>query len=215
MTALSDRGIFWWSDQAIPPNQFAPEENVAGLLTISDTGRINIDLDGVLPSASGRFSAMEQGKVLHGRSITGLLKSDNRYVLATDLYRNGGTLRTAGLTTEKYNALYCLISTTLISPKRQVRAIVFDLAGYEEWLWIGRFTSKYTSRSFTIKHLTKPDLRFRSAAGKLLVRRYITFNQDWNPGSQGTELRERAQLRYSPSMALSNSSAVEKYVPLR
>ncbi len=44
---LNDRGIFWWSDTPIPDNQFAPDEAVAGLLTISDTGQISIELDQV------------------------------------------------------------------------------------------------------------------------------------------------------------------------
>jgi hypothetical protein len=101
---LSDRGLFWWSDTQIPGGQFAPDESVSGLLTINETGRIKIELDGVLPNSHGAWAVMAQGALEGGRTICGLLMTENKHVLVTDVHRHGGRFQTNGLSRETFIA---------------------------------------------------------------------------------------------------------------
>jgi hypothetical protein len=46
MAILEGRGLFWWADDPIPANQFAPNSCVSGLLKIDNDGSSSLELDG-------------------------------------------------------------------------------------------------------------------------------------------------------------------------
>jgi hypothetical protein len=212
---LSDRGLFWWSDTPTPADQFAPEQGVSGLLTISETGRIKIELDGVLPNPLGRWAVMEQGAVKGGRSISGILMSENKHVLVTDVHRNGGRVQTNGLSRESFIALYCLISQQKIAPHHRFRALTFDLSGFEEWFFIGRPNVSLSPRGIVIRQREKPDLRFRGAAGTLVLERRGHIEQVGRGGSDRTTVTERARLIFRPVRAMDTTSAVNTYAAVQ
>jgi hypothetical protein len=74
MPALEERGYFWWNDEPIPQGHLAPASAVAGLLKIDDNGRIDLELDGVLPSTHGPFAAIKD----QGKDWTGISRASSK-----------------------------------------------------------------------------------------------------------------------------------------
>lgn len=90
---LEERGYFWWHNEPIPKNHFAPDSSITGTLKIDEEGRVELELDGVLSSDGNPFAA------LHGygepfssdKNIQGILKSSNKFALLIGLVKNGGS----------------------------------------------------------------------------------------------------------------------------
>ena len=106
------------------------------------------------------------------------------------------------MSSEVFRASYCLISDRLIPPEHRIRAIEFDLSGYEEWLGLGHVKVKSTSRGVKIKHLAHADLRLRTPNGLLLVKRSLYIEQKGVFGARGTTLQEQARFLCAPSKAM-------------
>lgn len=208
---LSERGYFWWGNIKIPDDHFAPDDAVAGLLTISERGQIKFELDGVLPNPQERWAAMEQGEFGPDKAIAGLLHLGNRYILATALYRSGGHVSTNGFSSETFIADYCFVSHKHLPLKPRIKSVTFNLTGYEEWQRLGRLEQKRTARSFTIKHHTKPDLVFKSPKGNAKLVRALTIKGEGMFASGGTSLVECAKLRFTPPRYLELASAVNLF----
>ena len=156
ITTFTERGYFWLHGTDIPESRLGPENGATpGTLSIDDEGRIDLDLDGVLSS---------EGLLMPGQPtspIQGVLKTGHKpHVLLVGLYKNGGALRSEGITYEKYFAEKCVRSD--ISLGSDFENILFkdlyvDLAGYEEWLNICLIDVKNTETSSVASYTHRDD----------------------------------------------------------
>ncbi|MBW8815514.1 MAG: hypothetical protein JF588_18995 [Caulobacterales bacterium] len=206
---INARGIFWWADAKVPPTNFAPDEAIAGSLTITDDGRITIELDGVLPSPGGQFAIWDEPSP--DRKIAGLLKAEHRYLLAVGVHSKGGVWSSNGISYDRFGAQFCLISDVMIPKQPKIRTVEFDLAGYEEWLRLGQVDRTKTSRNLTFKHRIKRKISYWHQTGYVVLERKLVANQHGYFGSRGTDLREIAKFRFTPRKSVGLDEAIRNY----
>lgn len=170
---IEERGLFWWSDNAIGDN-IAPEGGVFGTLTVDDNGVIRLELDGLMPgrATSGIEFGRERLPVTH--SIVGLLKTSNQYVVLGDLSKNGGNYRSHGLSYDVYGAWTCLVSRypfnkTGVTPK--FRNMTIPLDGYEVWVGFGSIDIKPARNYVKVEYKKNGEHVFR-LADKIIRLRY-------------------------------------------
>ena len=199
----------------VPPNQFAPQGFVVGTLNVSDAGRISIELDDVMPTQDGPFAAFSQGALPPERTIAELSKSDNRYILATKLIRTGGRWSSSGISYDRYVAQTCLISRKRLPTVPRVRAVDFNLSGFEEWLGRDLFKITRTRRSIGLRYSVKPHARYRGTLGGLALTRGLTSESHGSYGARGLDLREVNTLRFTPPRSVDLADAVEAYAQMR
>jgi hypothetical protein len=147
MAVLEERGLFWWSDEPVPDGHFAPNGSIAGLLTISDDGRISLELDGYFPNEHGPFGALMGGGAPLKRNICGVLKTTGRRVLLIGMIGNGGQVRTASISYQRFIAIDCLVSDSALRDGQlplEFDNLEVNLSGFESWFW---FRSIKVSRS--------------------------------------------------------------------
>jgi ApeA N-terminal domain 1 len=170
MAILEGRGLFWWADDPIPANQFAPSSCVSGLLKIDNDGSSSLELDGYLPSEHGPMSAMVQRELPAGKHIRGLLKGSGQHILLVGLIRNGGQMRSNGISYERYVASTCLVSERgPIAGKLVFKQLIVPLSGYEEWLRLGAIKVRRTRRMVSAKYKWPKEASYRLADGSLTV----------------------------------------------
>jgi hypothetical protein len=186
---INERGYFWWSDQPIPEEAFAPPGGTYGLLTIDVKGRITLDLDGLL--SAERFPRFDREKIVN-RNISGILKRDNRRILLCNLNFNGGDFKTAGLSNEGFTAEFCLVGYDELSNLKEIKSfhhLGIDLSGFDEWISPGSIEVRRSKRSTTITHKSKKSLRFKLRDG------FIEFQfRILGPSFSGSH-RKEAKLR--------------------
>jgi hypothetical protein len=139
MNILDERGLFWWHDEPLPDRQFAPDSCVPGHLIIDEHGLSHLELEGGLTVGDKFVSpVMDDGPVIHGKSIKGLLKGgDNRHIVLCELSRDGGLINTAGLSYERYLAYSCIASDVTFHDDEDIShigSLQINLQGFEEWL---------------------------------------------------------------------------------
>jgi ApeA N-terminal domain 1 len=177
MTILEDRGLFWWNNQKVPKEQFAPSECVHGKLTVSDDGQVRLDLDTVMPGDRPWDNLANTAKPV-GRNIQGLLKTKSEKVLLLGLTRAGGTFRSNNLSPASYIASNCLVSENRFRRDTgggpTCREIEVELAGLEEWLWLGSITSKRTHASVSARYVAPKPLKFTGSFGTLSIEYNLT-----------------------------------------
>ena len=116
MAEIKSRGLFWWREGALPDREIAPASSVAGELSISDGGRIELVLDGYLDRGQGReqwavLPSAEEVADTRARTIEGRLIRENKQVLLFGLSKGRGTsFKSSGVSTEGFLAEHCLIS---------------------------------------------------------------------------------------------------------
>jgi hypothetical protein len=135
---LEERGLFWWADETMSPNQFAPDSSIGGELRITAEGRITLDLDGFLTTGSSPFSALDKSDdpLLRTRKIQGLLRGTSKRVLLSDLSRRGGRSASANVSYEGFMALHCLVGDRDFPKSKGNASFLYvdvDLNGFEEW----------------------------------------------------------------------------------
>jgi hypothetical protein len=170
MTILEARGLFWWGDDPIPANQFAPNSSVSGLLKIDEDGRISLELDGCLPSVHGRWSAIVRSELPSDKCIRGLLKGSSQQALLVGLFDDGGQMRSSGISYERYVASTCFVSESGPCPsKLSFKHLIIPLSGFEEWLRLGAIKVVQTPRTISVKYKRPKKATYRSADGSLAI----------------------------------------------
>ena len=89
MNVVEQRGYFWWSNEPIDGRQTKPNRHVAGVLKITNKGRISLKLDAplIIEELRGKKLIMNaEGINLEGKSICGLLDEKNEKVYLTNLW---------------------------------------------------------------------------------------------------------------------------------
>ena len=172
MAILEDRGLFWWNDQKVPKEQFAPNSCVHGKLTISDDGQVRLDLDTVMPGHHPWENLANQNRPA-AHNIQGLLNTKSEKVLLLGLIQGGGSLRTNNLSPESYIAANCLVSGNRFRPDTAgglaFRAITVELSGLEDWLWLKGITSHRARSRLSAKYKAPKPLRFDLPFGTLVI----------------------------------------------
>ena len=177
MTILEERGVFWWHDEPIPENCFAPPTCVPGLLRIADDGNITVDLDGFLTSDKGAFSAIMETDDCKGKLIEGLLRVTDRRVILFDLLPHGGMFSTSGLSYTGYISRYCLVSDQKILDVGDdfvFDTLEIDLTGLEQWLRLGSSEVSRSRSTITITHKTPESLSYDMDGGNITIE--FSFN---------------------------------------
>ncbi|SMQ30431.1 hypothetical protein SAMN04488483_5426 [Pseudomonas helmanticensis] len=220
---LEERGLFWWHDDPLPTDQFAPDSSVVGTLTIEENGAAYLELDGYFANSKGGPMAV---LAAHGqqfpldKAIQGKLKASGRNVLLLGLRRRGGQFRSHGISHEGFAALNCLVTDKSFPPaKRPLRfsALDVELTGLEEWLGPGNIEVKRTRKSIWAKHrVPKADIH-ELDDGTLTMRYDITG--PWTGGSthhiDKLNLVERVILRIKLKRARTLAEMREEYARLQ
>lgn len=198
---LEERGYFWWHDEPIPEDHFAPESYVTGVLKIDDEGRVELELDGMLSGDDNPFGALvANGKSIPpGKCIQGKLKSSNNFVLLNGLLKSGGQFKSNGISYERYLAINCLVGSTSFPRTEtlsQFRNLQVDLKGFEEWLRLGSIETTRTKSSITTKYKAPKDLSYTLGDGKLTIEYDISGPYHGNERRHGLTLTESASICY-------------------
>ena len=177
MTALEERGLFWWHHEVIPDRHFAPDSCVPGLLKIDDDGRITLELDGYLLGDKGPMSVLEREDAEpSAKRIEGILKVSNQRVLLSDLRKHGGRFSSNGPSYEGYAAIHCLVGDHAL-PKTEgpmlFRELEIDLKGLEEWFRLGSIQFSRTKTTISAKHKRSKSIKYAVASGKLALNYHI------------------------------------------
>ncbi|WP_224029392.1 HEPN domain-containing protein [Paraburkholderia caribensis] len=210
---IDEQGHFWWRDTPIPEGWFAPEEHMAGRLTIDSDGTARLELDGLLPHKDrprGNFSP-SSSEDRTPRAIQGILKTTGLHVILLDAVGNGGTFNTDRFSYEKYLATQTLAGKA--EPPRNYPDLRFsqvevNLEGFEEWLDVGSIKVARTSRTLRLTNKRIPDMKFETVAGKMTFRHHLVDSRVGARLTHQVTLREFMSLRWRFSKPLTSEQAI-------
>lgn len=214
MAVLEDRGLFWWNNQRVPKDQFAPKEFVHGKLTISDDGQISLELDTAMPGHNAWDNIASQNKPAP-HNIQGLLNTKSDKVLLLGLIQGGGAFRSNNLSPETYIAANCLISGTRFrvdtAASSSYSAIKVELKGFEDWLWLRSITSDRKRSRLFAKYVVPKRVQFTLPFGKLVIE--YDLLGPWLGKFTGNKLNltESAAIRLKPNARITLESAQTYY----
>lgn len=203
MAILEDRGVFWWNDEKIPRNQFAPDASVGGKLTIEDNGSIRLELDAIMSGAKHPFESLTNSGKPSKHNIQGLLNGDDGYVLLLGVVGNGGTMKSNNVSNERYMALNCLVGKSQFMPDADkpltFRTVILDLAGFEEWLWMQGIEIKRTRKNLRAKYSRPHDHKYVVPFGKVSIVYDLSGPYFGDSKRHTLNLMESASVRITPS----------------
>lgn len=158
---LQERGLFWWNDEPLPDNHFAPPSSVGGLLTI-EADHISLKLDGMLPDQPNIVDVIlshQDEKI--DRIIQGILLTSGKRVLLPELIRYGGQLRTNAPSTQDFVAFECLIADAAFPAggRPKILSMIIDLAGLQPWFASEPITVKREKTGATVTVTYTPQVK--------------------------------------------------------
>jgi hypothetical protein len=214
---LQERGYFWWAEERIPANSFAPASAVTGTLTVHENGQIDLELDAVL--VRDNVHVLEAvlfapEDALEGRRIRGLLKEGDRHILLEGIRYNGGRASNAGISFSRIAALICLVGARPFptdDTKIRIRSIEVSLKGYEEWLGRGGIKTKRTKHSLIAKHQVPKPHRYDISGGRLSIATSLTGPYDGKIFHHALSVEERHSLRLYFQSPKDIESTVSEY----
>lgn len=134
--AIEQRGFFWWFNE--PARHANSKQNsVPGLLTVTQTGKVTLDLDGAL-AEDGEHADWSKPRSFGRSRIVGLLDTPGDYVLLEGLERTDFSI--PGDDSPKKQSLSANICTRRGFPfpadyeQNGFIELRIDLTGLEEWL---------------------------------------------------------------------------------
>lgn len=208
MTILEERGLFWWSDSPIADRKVIPDLSVAGLLKITDDGRITLELDGALENAKNPQSLFDQNSVVRSKHIIGELKrTKNKHVLLQGIYYNGGGHSSTGYAYQNYLALECLVGDRIFPRRIELSgfsSFEVDLVGFEEWLELKSIEITSNRASFSAKYKKQRDIVYGLHNGKIVIR--YDIYAPWYP--LGKRRRDSLTLKESVSLIYTHDVAM-------
>ncbi len=216
MAIVEERGLFWWNNQPIPKDQIAPEENVPGLLTIEDDGRIRLELDACMPTSKHPavefFDRMARSST---PNIQGFLKNDKGYVLLIRTAQNGGEIKTHGVSFEIYMALNCLVGPSAFRIDRKkpqlFRSIRFDMDGFEDWLRLGTIATVRRKTTLHAKYKKEKNVTYKVPEGRLAIEYDMQGPHFGRSRRRELKLTELAYLRFTPVTTLTLDEVQKHY----
>jgi hypothetical protein len=151
---IEEKGLFWWSDNAIEDN-IAPDGGIYGTLTVNDRGVIKLELDHLMPSNEDNHHIYLSEQLPITRSISGILKATDQYVILSNLWRSGGHRKSHALSYDEYGAWTCLVSHSPLDRTGAIpkfRNMTIPLVGYEVWMGFGSLDIKATRNHVKVGH---------------------------------------------------------------
>jgi hypothetical protein len=206
-SAITEQGYFWWADEKIPANCFAPKNHVTGSLTISADGTSRLELDGSLRQDRSPFGVLTGGPP---RSIAGRLKRSRRHILLLDASPNGGEMRSNDFSFERYISHACLVGDRvrpISGASPTFLTISISLDGFEQWLRLQRLALKQTHRRLSVSWKSTREIRFQTDFGKVKIKLFPTLTQNDYLPTYEVALREHAELSISPQNPISAQDA--------
>ena len=203
---LEERGYFWWHDEPTPKGHFAPESSVTGVLKIDERGKVELELDGILPSDEGPFAPFlsDRKSFPPDKSIQGILKSSNKFALLLGLIRNGGQLKSRGISYEKYDAMNCLVGSgpfPQTNKPLRFHKLQFHLKGFEEWLRLGSIETNRTKSSISAKYKIPKNITYPLDDGALSIKYDISGPYLGKQRMHSLALSEEASICYAPKQS--------------
>ncbi|HEY3815373.1 MAG TPA: HEPN domain-containing protein [Caulobacteraceae bacterium] len=192
--ALVATGLFWFARDKVPRGRFAPDSAVPGQLTISDEGRIDLRLDGLLSRPNKRQKAATDGDA---SAIQGYLVQANKYCLLLDAFESGVHLAGSGASTETFRAFAAFVGDKRIDYKTsglRFSSAEFELAGYSDWFSSNRLKIKPTKRSFSLRYVSPNTSEYDAPWGKVEVIRYLKCDTSFEEGNRNLNASERATI---------------------
>lgn len=202
MSALEQRGVFWWHDEAIQDGLLAADAHAVGLLRVEDNGRAVLELDGYLPNPHGSMAAMIHRPIT--RCIQGLLKISGERVLLCDLTKNGGQFSSNGISFERFTAAHCLIGRAVFSSGTDAllfNALTIPLSGFEEWLRLGVIKVERTDEAITATYKVPDDIIYPGDGGTLSLILDVQVDAAGMLGTHAYSLKQTAHARLSSNTA--------------
>lgn len=198
---IDERGYFWWSNELVPEKQFAPNSAVPGTLKIDVEGRVELELDGIMPNKDGPFAVLLNNGMPQPPDvgICGILKNSNKFVTLLEISKNGGHFTTGGISYEKYLALSALVGSDAFRqgdmPLR-FRNLRMELTGFEEWLRLGGIETKRTRQSIAAKYKALKNVSYPLEDGTLSIRYGMSGPFPGKSRSDQLKLTESATIQY-------------------
>ncbi|PWJ89518.1 hypothetical protein C8D77_107162 [Mesorhizobium loti] len=193
---VESRGFFWQSELVVPDTHFAHPTSVPGVLRVSETGRIDLELDAPLgrPDPVDRVSRLFHQGPVEG-SVAGVLTGTDERVWLGGLSRNGGNTHTDGPSTEAYLASQCLISHDRFNAEKVLRFSRLDipLDGLEDWLVLRSIKVRKTERTVSATYRSPAAQRWSLKGQTLELARWI--DGPHAPKMREVAWQERASLR--------------------
>jgi len=213
---VNDHGYFWWSDEPIPPAQFAPDSAVAGTLKINDAGRIELELHGVLPNEHGAWGALAGGgkPIPPERGIHGILKGSGRSVLLSGITKNGAHVATASISHENFFAEHALLGRTALRTEEvpvSFRSLLIGLTGFEEWLALQAIEVERERTKLTARYEAPDDITYPLYDGTLAMRYDMSGPYFGKSRNHYLKLTESVSLDYVPNTRMSLEEAKQQY----
>ncbi|KAB2886471.1 MAG: hypothetical protein F9K38_00950 [Pseudorhodoplanes sp.] len=215
MTVLEERGVFWWHDDEIPENCFAPPSSVPGLLKIGKDGNITLDLDGYLPSDKGAWSVLMEAADCEGKIICGLLRVTDRRVMLLKLTPQGGRVSTNGLSYSGYHASQCLVSERALheqSDDFSFYALEIDLTGFEGWLRLGSSEVSVVGSTISVKHEEINAIEYEIGEAKMAIKFSVSGDGLSDGRKDHVEIRDNASIIFYPETPLGLDEMQNKFL---
>lgn len=210
--AVRNRGHFWWDDELAPDRHHLPPSAVTGELKITPEGRVNIQLDAMLPRQRPEAlptDSRAEFQALRARRIRGILRGSGKGVLLFDLAQAGAVHSSYAVSTEGFSAAQCLISERQFDGRLKQQAfkdIDANLKGFEEWLWTRALKIKY-GKTLSIARYRRPkQITYRLPTGRLTLMQHPTGSSQ---GHSDITWGESAYLRFRPDKAFGMNAAIE------
>jgi hypothetical protein len=134
--AIEQRGFFWWFNEPARPAN-SKQSSVPGLLTVTQTGQVTLDLDGAL-AEDGEHADWSKPRSFGRSRIVGLLDTPGDYALLEGLERTDFSI--AGDDSPKKQSFSANMCTRREFPfpddyeQEGFIELRIDLKGLEEWL---------------------------------------------------------------------------------
>jgi len=201
VTVIEERGVFWWHDDPIPDDCFAPESSVPGLLKIGEDGNTTLDLDGYLPSDRTAWSVLMETAECKGKMIFGLLGVTNRRVILLELIPQGGRFSSNGPSYSSYHASHCLVAEGQLHEQGDdfsFYALEIDLSGLEEWLRLGSSEVSVVGSTITVKHKENSTIEYDVGKDKMAIKFSISGKGLRDGRKDHVEIKDRASIIFYP-----------------
>lgn len=200
---MEERGRFWWHDEPVPDGCWAPnpENSQIGTLKIDDEGRSILELDGFLPGIASNFHLFlhYQDLLFHRRSIQGVLKGSNKYILLENVQGFGGMSRSSGISYPGYSANRSLISDNIFRQEPLLfQKMEIELKGLEQWLRLGNIkVNSDDPNRISFVYERPEEIRYQLDDGEIMIS--FRYNNVFRfPDSFRFSLNEYITLSYCP-----------------
>lgn len=204
---LDDRGYFWLSEEVIPDGKFAPDNAVHGRVTVNRSGTIRLDLDAsILQSHSALFNVGQSVR----KDIFGILRQSGLYVSIHDIVATGTTIRSSGISGERFTAKFCFTSRScdFVGKKTNFDFIEIDLSCIESWVPLNSIEYNNTKEFKSIKYRNKKDFNYTIGEDHAEILFFLNIQQHSSYYFSDIQFKEYCFLRYFKNIGSAETASM-------